>query len=290
MEWKNIEEEKPMHKTPPWPRVVLFLTILLILVLGVTMGTIAGLKGRIEILEDRTVEFKTIDDRVTQITELKKNEQEMAMVESEAQKRKELETKLAADYILKEKDLQPINKAKLIADAEVKKRKELEAKLDSERKKNETLVKQLSETTIKMESKDKIILSLRARLEEKPKTKEYIFVQAKSKKVVSGEKKKNADVDITDSETINQEIVFKVQVLSSGTPLSSNSPQFKGQKNVWEYKDGGLYKYTIGNKGDLQSASALQSGLREKGFSGAFVVALQNGKRIPVRKALKLLK
>ena len=43
-----------MHKTPPWSRVVLFLTILLILVLGVTMGTIAGLKGRIEILEDRT--------------------------------------------------------------------------------------------------------------------------------------------------------------------------------------------------------------------------------------------
>ena len=290
MGWKNIEEEKPMHKTPPWSRVVLFLTILLILVLGVTMGTIAGLKGRIEILEDRTVEFETIDDRVTQITELKKNEQEMAMVESEAQKRKELETKSATDYILKEKTLQQINKAKLIADAEVKKRKELEAKLDSERKKNETLVKQLSETTITMESKDKIILSLRAGLEEKPKTKEYILVQAKSKKTVSGEKKKNADVNITDSETINQEIDFKVQLLSSGTPLSSNSPQFKGLKNVWEYKDDGLYKYTIGNKGDLQSASALQSELREKGFSGAFVVALQNGKRIPVRKALKLLK
>lgn len=290
MGWKNIEEEKPMHKTPPWPRVVLFLTILLILVLGVTMGTIAGLKGRIEILEDRTVEFETIDDRVTQITELKKNEQETAMVESEAQKGKELETKLATDYILKEKALQQISKAKLIVDAEVKKRNELEAKLDSERKKNETLVKQSSETTIKMESKDKIILSLRARLEEKPKTKEYILVQAKSKKAVSGEKKKNADVDITDSDTINQEIVFKVQILSSRTPLSSNFPQFKGLKNVWEYKDGGLYKYTIGNKRDFQSASALQSELNEKGFSGAFVVALQNGKRIPVRKALKLLK
>jgi N-acetylmuramoyl-L-alanine amidase len=192
--------------------------------------------------------------------------------------------------MLKDKALQQISKAKLIVDAEVKKRKELEAKLDSERKKNETLVKQSSETTIKMESKDKIILSLRARLEEKPKKKEYILVQAKSKKAVSGEKKKNADVDITDSDTINQEIVFKIQILSSGTPLSSNSPQFKGLKNVWEYKDGGLYKYTIGNKRDLQSASALQSEMNEKGFSGAFVVALQNGKRIPVRKALKLLK
>ena len=55
MEWKNIEEEKPMHKTPPWPRVVLFLTNSLILVLGVPMGTIAGVKGRIEKIVDRTV-------------------------------------------------------------------------------------------------------------------------------------------------------------------------------------------------------------------------------------------
>ena len=52
-------------------------------------------------------------------------------------------------------------------------------------------------------------------------------------------------------------------------------------------KDGGLYKYTIGNKIDIQSASALQSELRKKGFSDAFVVAFKNGKRIPVREALR---
>jgi N-acetylmuramoyl-L-alanine amidase len=115
-------------------------------------------------------------------------------------------------------------------------------------------------------------------------------IQAQSKKVVSGEKKKNTEVDITESGTINQEIIFKVQVLSSGTLLASNSPRFKGLKNVWKYKDGGLYKYTIGNKRDIQSASALQSELRKEGFGDAFVVAFQNGKRMPVRKALKLLK
>ena len=62
-----------------------------------------------------------------------------------------------------------------------------------------------------------------------------------------------------------------------------------GLKNVWEYKDSGLYKYTAGNQKDLKSASALQSELRRKGFSGAFVVAFNNGKRIPVREAKKLL-
>jgi len=51
-----------------------------------------------------------------------------------------------------------------------------------------------------------------------------------------------------------------------------------------------LYKYTVGNNNDIKSASELQSELRKKGFGDAFVVAFQNGKRIPVRKALKLLK
>jgi hypothetical protein len=99
---------------------------------------------------------------------------------------------------------------------------------------------------------------------------------------------KVAAKDIGDRQ-INEKIIFKVQVLSSENPLESNSTPFKGIKNVWEYKDGGLYKYTIGNKRDIQSASALQSEIRKKGFSDAFVVAFKNGKRIPVREALRLL-
>lgn len=122
------------------------------------------------------------------------------------------------------------------------------------------------------------------------KKNEQAMVETKSKEVNSEEKKKNTEIDIAESGKINQEIIFKVQVLSSGKPLASNSPRFKGLKNVWEYKDGGLYKYTIGNKRDIQPASALQSELRKEGFGDAFVVAFQNGKRIPVRKVLKLLK
>jgi hypothetical protein len=93
----------------------------------------------------------------------------------------------------------------------------------------------------------------------------------------------------TGDRQITEEIIFKVQVLSSKNPLESNSTPFKGLKNVWEYKDGGLYKYTIGNKRDIKSASALQLEIRKKGFSDAFVVAFKNGKRIPVKEALRLL-
>jgi N-acetylmuramoyl-L-alanine amidase len=94
----------------------------------------------------------------------------------------------------------------------------------------------------------------------------------------------------TDSDTKNQEIIFKIQIIASSTRLATNSPQLKGLKNVWEYKDSGLYKYTVGNQKDLKSASALQSKFRRKGFVGAFVVAFRNGQRIPMKKAIDIYK
>jgi N-acetylmuramoyl-L-alanine amidase len=102
-------------------------------------------------------------------------------------------------------------------------------------------------------------------------------------------KKINSEMGNYDSDTKNQEIIFKVQIIASSTRLETNSPEFNGLKNVWEYKDSGLYKYTVGNQKDLRSAYRLQSEFRRKGFVGAFVVAFKNGKRIRVREAKKLL-
>ena len=154
---------------------------------------------------------------------------------------------------------------------------ELQAKLESERKENERLRKQLDETTQKTNS-----------LEEEHKTKREVVVQAKLNKDFS-KIKINSELGKTDSDINNREIIFKVQIISSSTRLATNSPQFQGLKDVCEYKDSGLYKYTVGNQKDLKSASDLQSELRRKGFNGAFVVTFNNGKRIPVREALRLL-
>jgi hypothetical protein len=125
-------------------------------------------------------------------------------------------------------------------------------------------------------------------LEEGYKTKSGAVIQANSNKDIS-EKKINSAAGNIDLDTKKQEIIFKVQIISSGTRLAKNSPHLKDQKNVWEYKDKGLYKYTVGNQMDLLSASVLQSEFQRKGFSGAFVVAFKNGKRIPVGEAKKLL-
>ena len=153
----------------------------------------------------------------------------------------------------------------------------LKATLNSERKENDKLRKQLNETTRKTKS-----------LEEEHKIERDVVVQTKSNKVFS-KIKTNSEVGNTDSVTKNQEIIFKVQIISSDTRLAPNFPQFKGLKIIWEYKENGLYKYAVGNQKDLKAASALQSEFRRKGFTGAFVVAFKNGKRIPVREAKKLL-
>jgi len=119
-------------------------------------------------------------------------------------------------------------------------------------------------------------------------TKRDTVIQTESNKDFS-DTDINSEAGNTDFDTKIQEIIFKVQIITSGTRLSINSSHFKDLKNVWEYKEGGLYKYTVGNEVDLKSASVLQSEFRRKGFSEAFVVAFKNGIRISVREAKKLL-
>ncbi len=168
-----------------------------------------------------------------------------------------------------------MRKLKAEIDAANKTITEFIAKLVSERQENDKLRKQLNEIIRKTKF-----------LEEGHKTKGDVVIQTKSNKDFS---KINSEAGNTDLDTKNQEIIFKVQIISSSTRLATNSPQFKDLKNVWEYKDNGLYKYTAGNHKDLKSASALQSEFRRKGFSGAFVVAFKNRKRMPMREALRLL-
>ena len=59
--YKTIEEKpiqkkpegKPTNKRPSWSVLVLFPTILLILILGATMGTVIGFKSQLKSFEDR---------------------------------------------------------------------------------------------------------------------------------------------------------------------------------------------------------------------------------------------
>jgi N-acetylmuramoyl-L-alanine amidase len=182
----------------------------------------------------------------------------------------------AEEKSLKEREAK-LNNAIAENDASKNYTAELQVKLESEHKYNDKLRKQLNKTVRKTKS-----------LEEEHIIKEDVVVKLKANEDFS-KKKINSEIGNYDSDTKNQEIIFKIQIIASSTRLETNSPEFNGLKNVWEYKDSGLYKYTVGNQKDLKSAYRLQSEFRRKGFVGAFVVAFKNGKRIRVREAKKLL-
>jgi hypothetical protein len=56
------------------------------------------------------------------------------------------------------------------------------------------------------------------------------------------------------------------------------------------YLSGGQYKYTTGLFGKAEDAHARKRELREQGFSGAFVAAFVDGKRILMSSILDNIK
>lgn len=89
--------------------------------------------------------------------------------------------------------------------------------------------------------------------------------------------------------TTSQDVVFKVQVVSSSTSIQLIPENFMGIDNVQEYQVDGVYKYTVGNEKTLDDALKVQAKVRMKGYGGAFIVAFKDEIRIDLKKALSLL-
>lgn len=80
--------------------------------------------------------------------------------------------------------------------------------------------------------------------------------------------------------------VFKVQITTSPTKLRANSPQLKGIDSTDCYKDGGVWKYTVGASADYARIAALRRTLLDK-FPDAFVIAFRGDERTDVQEALR---
>ena len=81
-------------------------------------------------------------------------------------------------------------------------------------------------------------------------------------------------------------LYYSVQIGALNQPLDISPSNFKGEKNVFEFKIGKYYKYYCGKHDTYDKASADRERLDKK-FKGAFVVAIKNGVVIPVKKALE---
>ncbi len=93
-------------------------------------------------------------------------------------------------------------------------------------------------------------------------------------------KKDNSE---TPKSTSDSPIVYKVQITSSDKQIPLTSEKFAGVEKPGEYVDKGIYKYTSGECKNQSDASKLQALLRKNGFKDAFVIAMQDGKRIPLK-------
>ena len=95
---------------------------------------------------------------------------------------------------------------------------------------------------------------------------------------------------ITDKpEVKKQDIYFSIQIATSKKQVKIKPSKFKGYKNVYEYKDGNVYKYFYGKETDYAKIDIIYKDVKKK-FKDSFPVAFVDGKKTSVKEAKTLLK
>jgi len=116
-----------------------------------------------------------------------------------------------------------------------------------------------------------------------------------AKSIVAGIKKykKELDKNRVIRQNIHQEgkvfpgVVFKTQIASSSTKLTTKSYNFKGLSGVERVKVGKYYKYYYGKTSDYNEIKQKQEIAVKKGYKSAFVVAFKGKERISINELLK---
>ncbi len=83
--------------------------------------------------------------------------------------------------------------------------------------------------------------------------------------------------------------IFKVQLMASDRKLRSGDRQLKGLQGVESYKEGNLWKYTIGASENYNEIYKLRKTVLDK-FPQAFIIAFKDGQRVDAAAALQEFK
>lgn len=85
---------------------------------------------------------------------------------------------------------------------------------------------------------------------------------------------------------VQDEPVFKVQILTSSRVLRAGDSHFKGETPIDSYQENGMVKYTIGASTNYNEIYRLRKSLLEK-FPEAFIIAFKNGEKYDVSQAIR---
>ena len=101
----------------------------------------------------------------------------------------------------------------------------------------------------------------------------------------------NSDVTfenpIEETPQVASAVFFKVQIAAGAKKLAPAPYNFNGLSPISRVKSTTLYRYFYGETTDYETVLKLKAEAIEKGYTSAFVVAYENGLKIPVDKALK---
>ncbi len=123
--------------------------------------------------------------------------------------------------------------------------------------------------------------------QEKKTVKEQSAVVSKEKKTEPEIQPSGLmDVPKKGTEGDSADPVFKVQIMASDRPLNISDRQFKGEKEVYYYQEGNMYKYTIGASTDYNEIYQLRKTLAEK-FPQAFIIAFKDNRKVDVQQAIR---
>lgn len=133
---------------------------------------------------------------------------------------------------------------------------------------------------------------------KEPKTASDLGTKKVSEETKKNDSKKLTAPEGTPSEVLkvepqsakpNEGVFFAVQILTLSSKKKPGDPVFKGLNNVESINEGGLYKYYVRPTKSFSEAKAQAKSLQQLGFKGAFVIGIENGRKISAVEARKKL-
>jgi N-acetylmuramoyl-L-alanine amidase len=92
--------------------------------------------------------------------------------------------------------------------------------------------------------------------------------------------------DFSRSTRNTSRVQFMVQIMASKKPIPLDSEHFSGFKEVKEFKSNDIYKYAVGSEFSYDEIMKYIQRVKTR-FSDSFIIAVENGKIIPLNEALK---